>query len=258
MLITPKRIRMTSVQPNHEFFVDAKPERLRCWILKTDEPVCERSNTIEFETNDGEIQQCELTKTVILHFLAKVDNIAGNPYKFKQILRLGYDVIAFDYTGFTWGSKHIATIEQMMKDGVVMYRYICRYIDPHDIVLYGDCTGALCSSYLNMLYPCKCHMIIRAYSKPSDVNYIFPKLIGDLFDMLHPVFQLDQYLKKSKNPVILVHSLYDEIVPFESMQKNYDNIKNVEKHMIKAEGYHVSLYYNDTTIEEIREKISLY
>jgi hypothetical protein len=170
---------------------------------------------------------------IILFCHGNAGNLSFRQEKLIKLHQLGHSVLIFDYSGYGH-SKGVPNEQLVYSNAMSFIQYILRIgYKSSDIILYGESLGGAIASFVaNKL---KIGKIILESSIPGmkkiSQNY-FPKLsfLGFVFDD----FNTEKNLHNYQGQILLLHSLYDEIVPIQLME----NLKSRCQIFIPMSGSH--------------------
>jgi len=103
----------------------------------------------------------------------------------------------------------------------------------NDIIVYGESIGAPVAAYLVRKYYTP--ILIIDSGLPSIQKYIKGKIkLLSFLSFLFPEFDTEKYVNGYKGKILFMHSLNDEVIPYEITE----NIRNLSTHIIKIQGTH--------------------
>ncbi len=133
-----------------------------------------------------------------------------------RILRsMGLNVFVFDYRGFgTSGGK--PSEKGTYKDVEAAWRYLVedRKISPADIVLMGRSLGGSVAAYCAMKHPPRALILESAFTSMGEVMRNFCSCSPASTLVVRYRYETIAYIRRVKCPVLVIHSRYDEVVPF--------------------------------------------
>lgn len=197
---------------------------------------------IYFTTTDniklnGWFVQAEQSRGVIIFCHGNAGNISHRLESIKQFVDLGFSVFIFDYRGFGLSSGKI-TEQGSYLDAEAAYNYIIdnKNIDPIKIVFFGRSLGGSVASWLAKEKTPKLLIIESTFTSivdfASQTYPIFPVKLLLRFD-----YNTKKYLQEIKCPVLIIHSVDDEMIPFNHAIELF-NIANEPKELLKLTGTH--------------------
>lgn len=158
------------------------------------------------------------SNTIIIFCHGNSGNISHYEKYYQNFKDLGYIVATFDYSGFGLSSG-IPSEQQMYDDASLFTLFVMRKFPSHKIVAYGQSLGGPVATYIARRH--NIHYLILESSIQSinahiKYNYKYLKIFAFLFNEFDTLYYLNGYHGKK----MIIHSIDDEIVP-------YDGIKNM-------------------------------
>ena len=163
-------------------------------------------------------------KYTMLFCHGNAGNIGHRLEKIIMLLDIGVNVFIIDYRGYG-NSKGKPSEKGIYLDAKAGYDYLVntRKVQAENIILYGESIGAAAAIDLASKVKVGALITEEAFSNAVDMaKRIYPFLPSLLFSV-----RLDS-LTKIKNveaPKLIIHSINDEIVPFDLGKKLYDAAK---------------------------------
>lgn len=142
---------------------------------------------------------------------------AGNISHRQQLIdplnQLGYSVIIFDYSGYG-NSRGIPSEAQFYQDASLFANIAMRRFDKNNIIVYGESIGATVAVYIARKYGF--NTIVIDSGLPSINKYIKGTMpfLG-FMSFLFSEFDTEKILRDYKGNVLFMHSIYDEIIPYD-------------------------------------------
>ncbi len=163
-------------------------------------------------------------KYTILFCHGNAGNIGHRLEKIVMLLDMGVNVFIIDYRGYG-NSKGKPSEKGIYLDTKAGYDYLVntRKIQPEHIILYGESIGG--AAVIDLASKTKVGALITEETFSSAVDMakrIYPFLPSFLFSVR---FDSLTKIKKVNAPKLIIHSINDEIVPFELGKKLYDAAK---------------------------------
>ncbi len=197
---------------------------------------------IWFETADG-IQinawfvPAENAKGTILLCHGNAGNISHRLDNVEICNGLGYNILLFDYRGFgrsTGSPDEIGTY----RDVQAAWDYLVeeRDITPEQIILHGRSLGGALASYCAKENNPGLLIIESTFSSIPDIcSHLYPWLPARLLGRIdYPVLE---YVLEVNCPVLVIHSIDDEIIPYEHGKEIFENI-STPKQFLEISGDH--------------------
>ncbi|WP_055075656.1 alpha/beta hydrolase [Pseudanabaena sp. 'Roaring Creek'] len=190
-------------------------------------------------------------KSIILFCHGNGGNIS-NRVSYLPIFRdLGLSTLLFDYRGYG-KSDGTPTEEGTYADVEAAWQYLTqeKQIPPKKIIIYGESLGGAIASYLAQNLAQKTSQDYGQDYKNAARGLILASTFtsvsdraAELYPFL-PIRLLSQFsynsidrLPKIKIPVLIIHSIDDEIIPFHHGERNFQSA-NLPKKLLKIKGDH--------------------
>jgi pimeloyl-ACP methyl ester carboxylesterase len=174
----------------------------------------EAYKTVQHNHLHGWLLENPSSEKIVLLCHGNTGNISYMEDKMVAIRNLGYNVLAFDYSGFG-KSGNIPNEEQLYDDASSMVALLRQQYAPSQIVLYGISMGAPIAIHAARRYSIP--TLILESPLPSIKILIEQKYpIISWLSFLFPEFDCASYLRGYKGRSLLMHSPTDEIIPYNS------------------------------------------
>ena len=193
-------------------------------------------------------------EATILFSNGNAGNISYRLEKISIMNEIGFNILVFDYRGY--GKSEGAPSEQgFYSDIQAAYNYLVgtRGISPGDIILYGESIGGAVVIELAGKSPVKAVIIEAAFTSVKDMASIaFP---GVPHFILESRFDSLEKIKDIKYPKLLIHSMDDEIVPFEQGERLFSAALE-PKESLKLKGGHNTAFRD--SLEDYKKGIAAF
>jgi len=219
-------------------------------ILKTPADVFLKYRDISFQTANGlQLQGWmvgeESARNVLMFFHGNGGNISYNLNHLVILDRLGMKIFIFDYRGYgkSGGSP---SEEGTYFDAEAAWKYLTKTetIPPERIIFFGHSIGGAIAA--NLASKVKPRALILESTFTS---------IPELGKSLYPFFPVKSFcrfkydtkslLPQIKVPVLVIHSSYDELVPYRQGRELFQ-VANEPKQFLKIYGTHNDGFMNYT------------
>jgi pimeloyl-ACP methyl ester carboxylesterase len=150
----------------------------------------------------------------ILFCHGNTGNISHRTNKISILQSLGYTVLIFDYTGYG-KSKGVPTEQQCYQDTSIFMNILLKKFNKKNITIYGESLGAPIATRTALQF--QINTLVLESPLPSIKKYIkykYPYL--SFFTFLFPEFNTEQYLDSYKGRTLVLHSIDDDIISYES------------------------------------------
>lgn len=179
-------------------------------------------------------------KYTLLFFHGNAGNIGDRLDKLQLLYQAGLNIFIIDYRGFG-KSQGRPSEHGFYRDAFKAYDYLINTvgISPDHVILYGESLGSAIAMDLAFHKKVKALILEGAFSSGRDMAVRFypflPRFIfSNSFDSLTKV-------KEINAPKLFIHSLNDEIVPFNLAKKLYNNAEG-PKEFLETRGDHNSTF----------------
>ncbi len=194
-------------------------------------------STTDNETLHGWFVPASGAKATVLFFHGNAGNISHRINYLSMFNQLGYNLLIFDYRGYGQSSG-APTEPGTYLDAMAVWRYLTEIkgIPPSRIILFGESLGGAVAAWLAAR---KAPGILVLASVFTSV----PDMAAEIYPFL-PVRQIARFnyntvesLRSVTCPVLIAHSLQDEIVPFKHGQNLYQ-MASEPKQFLTLQGGH--------------------
>ncbi|HJP45522.1 MAG TPA: alpha/beta hydrolase [Arenicellales bacterium] len=175
-------------------------------------------------------------RATLLFLHGNAGNISHRLESLDIFHHLGLAVLIIDYRGYGQSSGRPSE-EGTYQDAAAALRYLGqRGVPPDRVVVFGRSLGAPIAAWLASREPVAALIVESAFASA-------PQIAAKLYPWL-PVrwltrFRYDTagYAAKTSSPVLVIHSLEDDIIPFEQGRIVYDSLKG-ESEFLELTGGH--------------------
>jgi len=184
------------------------------WPLKTHLAITADDGTI---MNAWYFQQETRAKTLAIYCIGRASCISNVLDEVDRLLKCGYAVLVTEYRGFG-ESKGETSLTTVCADSLSIFDYAVEKLDysRSEIVVFGESLGGGIASYMSeqrqpgglILRNTFCSLIAIG-REHVPFTWIFPKF-------MHPAKHLntEAVLRRWQHPVLIVHAVHDETVPY--------------------------------------------
>jgi fermentation-respiration switch protein FrsA (DUF1100 family) len=208
-----------------------------------------------FKTNDflklnGWFIPCKNSEYTVLFCHGNAGNISHRIEKLRLFHTLGCNVFIFDYRGYGL-SRGTPSEAGLYKDAQAAYKYLLSQgILESRIIGYGESIGGSVIVDLAWRQKLKAIILDSSFSSVKDmIKYTYPLIPYWVFSSR---FDSERKIKSLKIPKLIIHSLNDEIVPYQLGKKLYAAASE-PKDFLQIRGGHNSNFYESEGL--MREKI---
>jgi len=165
-------------------------------------------------------------------------------YDFCKIFKL--NLILFDYYGYGKSSGKPSQ-SNIYKSADIIWEYAIKQCSSlHQMIIWGESLGGTVAGYLGNKYGCFKLILMSTFSSLDDILYhsknqsLPNKFIMFSLKKFCITFPTKYFMKDIKCPVLIVHSIDDEIIPIPNAEILYCSIPHQHKQMITIKGTHTS------------------
>jgi len=176
------------------------------------------------------------SKATILLSHGNGGNISHRIEKILILNALGIDVLIFDYRGYGM-SEGSPSEEGLYKDAEAVYKYLVeeKKVSPDSIIGYGESLGGAVIIDLALRHEMGGIIIEDSFTSVRDMAKKYFPFIPSI--LLKTSFDSLSRINDIKIPKLLLHSISDEIVPFEQGRMLYENASE-PKWFVQLQGGH--------------------
>lgn len=181
---------------------------------------------------------------VILFNHGNAGNLLSRTSILALLLKTGASIFIYDYEGFG-KSEGLPTIEGILENGLVAYDFLVstKGVKPQNIIVYGESLGTGVAMYLAEHKPVAGVILQSGFSSLRTIALeSFPAL--KVFpSFLFPTQQLDTLalVKKTHPPLLIVHGVKDEIVPYSHAKRLYSEATEPKQLLTLPNSGHTDL-----------------
>ena len=175
----------------------------------------------------------------VLYFSGNAFNISHRLFHVDVFNQLNLNAVMFDYKGYGLSNGLIEGRESFFESSELVYDYMIEDlgISPDSIIFWGYSLGSPIATELASKKNC---LGIILESPVISINKISKEKFPYLpFSMINKFdFNIDHYINQSDAPIILIHSVEDDIIPIRHALEFYNNLNRNNKKMLKIKGKH--------------------
>ena len=175
----------------------------------------------------------------VLYFSGNAFNISHRLFHVDVFNQLNLNAVMFDYKGYGLSNGLIEGRESFFESSELVYDYMIEDlgISPDSIIFWGYSLG---SPIATELASKKNSLGIILESPVISINKISKEKFPYLpFSMINKFdFNIDHYIDQSDAPIILIHSVEDDVIPIRHALEFYNNLNRNNKKMLKIKGKH--------------------
>ncbi len=174
---------------------------------------------------------------VLLFFHGNAGNISHRLDSLKIFTDLGLDVLIFDYRGYGRSEGEVSE-QGTYLDAEAAWRYLTddRRVPEKDIVLFGRSLGAAVAAHLAARHKPGTLIMESAFTSAPDLAARYYRIFP-VHWLARYRYNAKDYLKSVRCPVLIVHSLDDEIIPVQHGRDLFA-AANEPKELLEIRGSH--------------------
>ena len=175
----------------------------------------------------------------VLYFSGNAFNISHRLFHVDVFNQLNLNAVMFDYKGYGLSNGLIEGRESFFESSELVYNYMIEDlgISPDSIIFWGYSLGSPIAAELASKKNC---LGIILESPVISINKISKEKFPYLpFSMINKFdFNINDYIDQSDTPIILIHSVEDDVIPIRHALEFYNNLNRKNKRMLKIKGKH--------------------
>lgn len=195
------------------------------------------------ECNLSAIHMDKYHSNTILFLHGRFGNVKNYRNIFKLFNRIQMNIFFLDYSGYGI-SKGYPSISRIIKDSNLAYKHLRTMVNAENIIIWGESLGSIPAINVSSR-PCAGLVIFSGFSSVDDVmcfsDSYKKRMMGAMMkNSIVPRNNLNNYkiLRKTKCPVLVIHSKHDSQIPIGCAGKLYKNINHDNKQFINISGDH--------------------
>ncbi|MEJ2178944.1 MAG: alpha/beta hydrolase [Gammaproteobacteria bacterium] len=178
-------------------------------------------------------------KKTLLFFHGNAGNISHRGQSIEIFYNLGLNVFIIDYRGYGQ-SKGEPSENGLYEDARTAWNYLTetKGVSKDNIILFGRSLGGVVAAKLGSEVNTDSVILESTFSSARDMaSELFPLLSHII--LLRFKFDTQGYVKQIMDPVLVIHSPEDEIIPYSLGRKVFD-AANQPKQLLEIQGDHNS------------------
>ena len=185
----------------------------------------------------------------VLYFSGNAFNISHRLFHVDVFNQLNLNAVMFDYKGYGLSNGLIQGKESFFESSELVYNYMIEDlgISPDSIIFWGYSLGSPIAAELASKKKC---LGIILESPVISINKISKEKFPYLpFSMINKFdFNINHYIDQSDAPIILIHSVEDDVIPIRHALEFYNNLNRNNMKMLKIKGKHRQSAFNSFPI----------
>lgn len=182
------------------------------------------------------------SERVLLFFHGNAGNISHRRESIEIFHRLGLNVLIFDYRGYGQ-SKGKPSEQGLYQDATAAWRFLTEQkgFAPAQVIIFGRSLGGAIAAKLAAGVQARGLILESTFSSARDFAKQAFKVLARLVVIRYD-FNTAEYVEQVEDPVLVLHSPDDEIMPFSLGKKVFESA-NQPKQFIHMRGDHNSGFY---------------
>lgn len=181
----------------------------------------------------------ENAKKTVLYFQANGTNISHKIPRLSTFKKMGVNGFLVDYRGYGRSTGRIKSESHIYTDGLTAWNYLIteKRIDPQDIIIWGRSLGGGVAAEIAQYKKIAALVLESTFYSLDEVarrQYWFLPTTW----LLNFHFATGRKLKNVSAPVVIIHSVEDNYIPFLQADKLFDCASD-PKYMLKITGSHL-------------------
>ncbi len=178
----------------------------------------------------------------VLYCHGNYGNISYHDFIVKLCYQQKVNLLIFDYSGYGYSNGYPYQ-KNLCEDGITAYNYLRKFFSSEEIVIWGASLGGAIATYVASRQPCSHLILMSTFSSLDDLildsgfgwlatcfTYLLRCFISNL--------NCKDWITEVACPVIILHSPYDNLVPFSNALRLYNNISHSQRDFIVIGGDH--------------------
>ncbi len=194
---------------------------------------------------------------LILYFHGNGGNLGDYVGNMMELSHLGFAVVAIDYRGYGQ-STGIPSEGGILRDAEAVLSYVEHTLGfPLDsVIVYGFSLGSVPATWLASRFAVGGLIVHNGFTTIWDVaqaNKIPSALTLSLSSFMSTLFTPEVYIRGARCPVLIVHSVADDLCPFRLGEQLYRNVPHDRKRFVPLQGTHSTFTFSDFFRQSIKE-----
>lgn len=184
----------------------------------------------------------EQSRATILYFHGNAGNLSDRVEFLQQLHGLDVSIFGIDYRGYGY-SEGKPTPRGTYRDAETAWDYLVqeRNIPPDEIIIYGRSLGGAIASWLAVRKTPAALMLGSTFTSAETMaRKMFPIIPVQWF--IHIPYNSEDHLPHVKCPVLISHSVDDDVVPFAHGKTLFD-LANEPKKFLQLQGAHSNVVW---------------
>ena len=193
---------------------------------------------------------------VVLFFHGNSGNISHRDYVVDICHKFELNLLIVDYRGYG-KSDGIPTPRGICDDGIRAYDFLRTKHRPDEIVVWGESLGGCAAIHVAGHRQCRSLLLLSTFSSLEDIIFHlnaptwFTRPVGYAIKWIVDPVPSKDWINKVKCPVVIMHSVEDDLIPYENGKILYRCIDHDTKLFIPIKGKHSSPEITDDQFKNL-------
>lgn len=186
-------------------------------------------------------------------------NISHRDYIVDLCHKFQINLVLFDYQGYGLSSGYPKQT-QLCQDGLLAYDYLRTKVPGREILIWGESLGGPVAAFVAKQRECRRLVLLSTFSSLDDILTYAKKpwLYSVIVRLFIETLPTKQFVRDVRCPVLILHSIEDEVVPYQCSQTLYNNVKSPTKRLITISGKHSAPIITQMQLRDIFSFCGLY
>ena len=177
----------------------------------------------------------------LLYYHGNFCNLVNRKERTKRFKESGYGLLMISFRGYglTEGAPGEA---RNVADARAAYDFLIREgVKASDIIIYGESLGGAVGTQVAVDRPAAAMILEAPFTSLADMAHrFFPYLPVDAY--LEDRYETIRHIRRVRTPVMVIHSLHDEFIPFEFGQRIFTAANNPKALHVMENVGHAGLF----------------
>ncbi len=214
-------------------------------VMEIPHPSGVEINEVSFRTPDGEtlhgyFSPAKDSDETIVFFHGNAGNVSGRVGRVSMLNKLKKNILIFDYRGFGLSTGEIQLEEDLYIDGTAAINFLTeeKKLPVKKMVFWGRSLGGGVAVEMAKRFNNSKLILESTFSKLNELaleKFPVAKLLPKF--LIKYKFENETKIKKISEPVLIMHSKTDEVIPFSHSEKLFE-AANDPKKFVEISGSH--------------------
>lgn len=193
----------------------------------------------------------------LLYLHGNAGNIGDRVDKIQFLRKLGWNVFVFDYQGYGL-SQGSPSLDGVLNDSRAALHYLTEKVGiPNEqIVLFGESLGGAMAVTLGQEEPVAAVILESTFTSLRDLAHEVYRFLPS--GVAPDIYKSLENIRHIKSPILVIHGLEDEIVPFSMGKKLFETAPHPKRFFGVPGAHHNDVYEiaRSDYLQEIEEFLS--